>query len=166
MNRGDHSERIFQDDCDRQRFISTLAGACEKTSWQIHSLCLMSNHFHMVVETPSPNLVEGIKWLVGTCTKRYNGRHKVFGHLFSGRYKALLVDGSGNGYLKTACDYVHLNPVRAGLLKPEEPMECYRWSNYPLYSWSSHHLNRKPGQAVFPLSFICRPGRSVFTEAT
>jgi putative transposase len=133
MNRGDHSERIFVDDQDRARFLTTLEEACEKTSWQIHTYCLMSNHFHFVVETPNANLVEGMKWLLGTYTKRFNGRHKLLGHLFSGRYKALIVDGSGNGYLKTACDYVHLNPVRAGLLKPEQPLETFPWSSYPLY---------------------------------
>jgi hypothetical protein len=57
----------------------------------------------------------------------------LFGHLFSGRYKALIVDGSGTGYLKTVCDYVHLNPVRAGLLAPEQPLQVYSWSSYPLY---------------------------------
>ncbi len=57
------------------------------------------------------NLVAGMKWLLGTYTGRFNRRHKLFGHLFSGRYKSLIVDGSGNGYLKTVCDYVHLNPV-------------------------------------------------------
>jgi REP element-mobilizing transposase RayT len=61
----------------------------------------MPNHFHLVVETPQPNLVAGMKWLLGTYTSRFNRRHKFFGHLFSGRYKALIVDGSGNGYLKT-----------------------------------------------------------------
>jgi hypothetical protein len=75
-----------------------------------------------------------MKWFLGTYTKRFNGRHKVFGHIFSRRYMALIVEGSGNGYLKTACDYVHLNPVRAGLLKPEESLERYRWSSYPLYA--------------------------------
>jgi hypothetical protein len=59
--------------------------------------------------------------------------HKEFGHLFSGRYKALPVDGSGTGYLKTACDYVHLNPVRASLLRPEQPLESFPWSSFPLY---------------------------------
>src|SRR5579859_7774614 len=88
-----------------------------KTGWQIHSFCLMSNHFHVVMETPSANLVEGMKWFLGVYTRRFNRRQKVFGHMFSGRYKALLVEGSGNGYLKTVCDYVHLNPVRAGLLR-------------------------------------------------
>jgi REP element-mobilizing transposase RayT len=133
MNRGDHSENIFRDDQDRQRFVSTLQECCEKTAWQIHSYCLMSNHFHLVVETPDGNLVEGMKWLLGTYTRRFNGRHKIFGHLFSGRYKAIIVDGSGNGYLKTVCDYVHLNPVRAGLLRAEEPLEKYAWSSYPCY---------------------------------
>jgi len=89
----------------------------EKTAWQIHAYCLMGNHFHLVVETPQANLVAGMKWLLGTYTSRYNRHHKEFGHLFSGRYKALMVDGSGNGYLKTVGDYVHLNPARAGLLE-------------------------------------------------
>jgi putative transposase len=133
MSRGDHSENIFYDDEDRQLVVGTVQECCQKTSWQIHSYCLMSNHFHLVVETPEANLVEGMKWLLGTYTKRFNARHKVFGHLFSGRYKALVVDGSGDGYLKTACDYVHLNPVRAGLLSAEEPLERYRWSSYPFY---------------------------------
>jgi REP element-mobilizing transposase RayT len=82
----------------------------------------MSNHFHIVTETPWGNLVEGMKWLLGTYTSRFNRKHKLFGHLFYGRYKALPVDGSGNGYLKSAGDYVHLNPVRAGLLRPEQPL--------------------------------------------
>ncbi|HYV27897.1 MAG TPA: transposase, partial [Candidatus Eisenbacteria bacterium] len=133
MNRGDHSELIFRDDEDRQRLLSTLEEGCAKTGWQIHSFCLMSNHFHLVVETPNANFVEGMKWLLGVYTARFNLKRKLFGHLFSGRYKALVVDGSGNGYLKSVCDYVHLNPVRAGLLRPQEPLEAYRWSGYPLY---------------------------------
>ena len=93
----------------------------------------MSHHFHLVVETPSPNLVEGMKWFLGGLHPRFNLRHKLFGHLFSGRYKALVVDDSASGYLKTVCDYVHLNPVRAGLLAAEQPLAAYRWSSYPLY---------------------------------
>ena len=79
------------------------------------------------------NLAEGMKWLLGTYTCRFNRKHKLFGHLFSGRYKAKPVDAGGTGYLKSACDYVHLNPVRAGLLSPEQPLQSYRWSSYPLY---------------------------------
>jgi putative transposase len=133
LNRGDRREDIFGDDADRQRFLETLAEACEKTAWQVHAYCLMSNHFHLVVETPRPNLVVGMKWLLGTYTSRYNRRHKEFGHLFSGRYKALLVEGSGNGYLKTVCDYVHLNPVRARVLTAGQALSEFIWSSYPSY---------------------------------
>ena len=99
MNREDPAENIFRDDADRKRCLSTLADCCEKTAWQVHSFCLISNHFRLVIETPNANLVAGIKGFLGTYTKRYNARHKVFGHLFSGRDKALLVDGSGMGCL-------------------------------------------------------------------
>ena len=133
MNRGDRREAIFKDDQDRQCFLATLGEACAKTGWQVHALCLMLNHFHLVVETPRGNLVAGMKWFLGTYTGRFNRRHKVFGHLFSGRYKALIVDGSGSGYLRTVCEYVHLNPARAKLLKPDEPLRAYRWSSWPEY---------------------------------
>lgn len=133
MNRGDRREDIFYDDQDRRRFLQTLGQACEKTGWQIHAYCLMSNHFHLVVETPQPNLVPGMKWMLGTYTIRFNRRHKEFGHLFSGRYKALPVDGSTTGYLKTVCDYVHLNPVRAGLLTQGQLLAVYPWSSYGEY---------------------------------
>ena len=133
MNRGDRREDIFLSDNDRALFVRTLAEACEKTDWQVHAWCLMSNHFHLVTETPRANLVEGMHWLLGVYTNRFNHRQKECGHLFSGRYKALYVDGSGTGYLKTVSDYVHLNPARAGLLRPEEPLQSYPWSSYPLY---------------------------------
>jgi putative transposase len=133
MNRGDRREAIFKDDRDYAAFVATLGEACAKAKWQVHAFCLMPNHFHLVVETPQPTLVAGMKWLLGTYTGRFNRRHREFGHLFSGRYKALLVDGSRNGYLKTVCDYVHLNPIWAGLLKPAQPLEGFRWSSYPLY---------------------------------
>ncbi len=133
MSRGNRRERIFLDDEDRQRFLQTLGEACQKTGWQVHAYCLMDNHFHAVVETPRPNLVDGMKWFLGTYTSRFNRRHRMVGHLFSGRYKALPVDGSGSGYLRTACEYVHLNPVRARLLKPEEGLGQYRWSSYGEY---------------------------------
>ncbi len=133
LNRGDRREDIFLDPADRQRFLGTLAETCQKAGWQVHAYCLMRNHFHLVIETPQPNLVVGMKWLLGVYTKRFNIRHKLCGHLFAGRYKALLVDGSGNGYLRTACNYVHLNPVRARLIKPKEPLETFPWSSYGEY---------------------------------
>jgi putative transposase len=133
MNRGDRREAVFRDDVDRQRFVETLGLACVRSGWQVHAYCLMPNHFHLVIETPQPTLVAGMKWFLGTYTGRFNRRHKIFGHLFSGRYKALIVDGSGSGYLRTVCEYVHLNPARARLLRPEQALREYRWSSWPEY---------------------------------
>jgi REP element-mobilizing transposase RayT len=129
MSRGDRREKIFKDDVDRQDFLKTLAEACQKTGFQVHAYCLMGNHFHLVVETPEANLVAGMRLLLSTYTIRLKHRHKLAGHVFSGRYKALVVEGSGNGYLKTVCDYVHLNPVRAALLGAEERLLSYPWSS-------------------------------------
>jgi putative transposase len=145
MNRGDQREDIFKDDQDRQKFLSTLGEACVKTEWQVHAYCLMRNHFHLVLETPQPNLVFGMKWLLGVYTKRFNIRHKLCGHLFAGRYKALVVEGSGNGYLRTVCDYVHLNPVRAKLLPPEVALESYRWSGAAILNTSSPRASGRVG---------------------
>ena len=133
INRGDRREPIFRDDPDRKRFLETLGEACAKTDWQVHALCLMGNHFHLVVETPKANLVAGMKWFLGTYTARFNRRHKLFGHLFAGRYKALVVDAASPGYFRTACEYVHLNPVRAKLLAAEQSLRDYAWSSYPEY---------------------------------
>jgi REP element-mobilizing transposase RayT len=133
VNRGDRREDIFKDDLDRQQFLSTLDEACQKTQWQVQAYCLMRNHFHLVIETPQANLVAGMKWLSGVYTKRFNIRHKFCGHVFAGRYKALLVDGSGDGYLEIVCDYVHLNPARAKLIAPGKRLESFRWSSYPAY---------------------------------
>ncbi len=93
----------------------------------------MRNHFHLVVETPEANLVAGMKWLLGVYTQRFNRRHQWSGHLFAGRYKAWPVEGSGGGYLRTVCDYVHLNPARAGLLASDAPLEHFPWSSYGQY---------------------------------
>ena len=142
MNRGDRREPIFRDDLDHKRFLVTLGQACTKTDWQVHAFCLMPNHFHLVVETPNANLVTGMRWFLSTYTARFNRRHKLFGHLFSGRYKALLVDGSGNGYLRTVCDYVHLNPARANLLGPEQKLREFAWSSWPAYLAAPAHRPR------------------------
>jgi putative transposase len=166
MNRGDRREPIFGDDSDRLLFLETLGQACAKTDWQIHAYCLMHNHFHLVVETPRANLVVGMKWLLGNYTARFNRKHKLFGHLFSGRYKSLIVDGSGNGYLKTVCEYVHLNPMRAKLLGPKQKLRDYRWSSYGEYlrhpkrrvSWL--RVDRVLGEMGIPAESA--PGRKEF----
>ena len=142
MSRGDRREDIFLNDVDRHDFLKTLAEACQKTGWQVHAYCLMCNHYHLVVETPDANLVAGMAWLQSTYTIRLNHRHKLFGHVFSGRYKAQLVEGSGNGYLRTVCDYVHLNPVRAGLLGAQERLLAYPWSSLGWYLSAPKH---RPG---------------------
>jgi REP element-mobilizing transposase RayT len=142
MDRGDRREDIFVNDVDRQDFLKTLAEACQKTAWEVHAYCLMRNHFHLVLETPNANLVEGMRWFLSAYTIRLNHRQKLFGHVFSGRYKALIVEGSGNGYLKTACDYVHLNPVRAHLLGTEDRLLAYPWSSFGWYLAAPEH---RPG---------------------
>lgn len=142
MSRGDQREDIFLDDVDRHDFVKTLAEACQKAGWQVHAFCLMKNHYHVVLETPNANLVSGMAWLQGTYTIRLNNRHKLTGHVLSGRYKAQLVDGTATGYLRTACDYVHLNPVRAKLLAPYDRLLAYSWSSFPLYLAAREHRPR------------------------
>ncbi len=86
MCRGDRREAIFQDDQYRERFLATLGEAVRRTGWRVHGYVLMSNHYHLLVETPVPNLVRGMTWFQTTYTVRYNARHRVSGHLFAGRY--------------------------------------------------------------------------------
>jgi putative transposase len=133
MNRGDRREAIFTDDDDHRIFCKTLTETCGRTGWQVHAWCLLGNHFHLVGETPRGNLVAGMKWLLGTYTQRFNRRHRLSGHLFQGRYKAQVIDAETPGYLRAACDYVHLNPARAGLVGKAEALENWRWSSYPQY---------------------------------
>jgi REP element-mobilizing transposase RayT len=139
MDRDDRRKDIFVDDVDRQDFLKTLAEAGQKTGWQIHAYGLMRNHFHLVLETPNANRVAGMRWFLSAYTIRLNHRQKLFGHVFSGRYKALLVEGSGHGYLKTACDYVHLNPVRARLLGTEDRPLAYPGSSFGWYLAAPEH---------------------------
>ena len=166
MNRGDHREDIFRTEKDRELFLETLGQTCAKTDWQIHSWCLMRNHFHLVIETPKANLVDGMKWFLGTYTSRFNRRYQLFGHLFSGRYKALFVDGSANGYLKTVCDYVHLNPARAKLLSARQTLSAYRWSSYgeylkePSRRWRWLRVDRLLGEHGIPKDSVA--GRQEF----
>lgn len=133
MSRGDHQEAIFKDAQDRQTFLKTFTEACEKTGWIVHAYVLMGNHYHFLLETPEANLAFGMKWLQGTYTQRFNSRHKVFGHLFQGRYKALNVDDDDD-YFQTVSTYIHLNPVRARLVGCEPgQLQGFDWSSFPAY---------------------------------
>lgn len=120
MCRGDRGERICEDDEDRHMFVRTLAEGCERSGWRVYAWVLMANHYHWVIQTPGANLVAGMKWFQNTYTRRLNTRHGKWGHVFGGRYKAILVQGAGGDYLETLMDYVHLNPARAGLINLRE----------------------------------------------
>jgi putative transposase len=131
VNRGDRSETIFRTDEDRARFVATLGETCAKTGWRVLAYCLMPDHFHLVVETPQPNLVVGMKWFLGTFTIQFNRRHDLTGHLFSGRYKSLVVQREAGDYLLKVCEYVLSNPARAGLVGPPQALREYPWSSLP-----------------------------------
>lgn len=133
ISRGDRGEAIYQDDEDRRLFLQFLGEVCDRTGWLIHAFVVMTNHYHLLLETPEANLVVGMKWLQGTYTQRFNRRHRLRGHLFQGRYKALLIDGEEPGHFLQASSYIHLNPVRAGLVKGNQPLRIYPWSSFPSY---------------------------------
>ena len=129
MARGNRREAIFLDDDDRRFFLKAVSQACEMTGWRVHAWVLMGNHYHLFIETPEGNLVEGMKWLQNTYTRRYNVRHRAWGRVFGDRYKAVLVEGGAAHYYQTLVDYIHLNPVRARLIRPNkgESVLDYAW---------------------------------------
>ena len=97
----------------------------------------MRNHFHLMIETPQSTLVRGMQWLLGTYTARFDARHRLRGHLFSGLYKSIVFDETEDGYLHRVCDYTHLNPVRAKIVGQDNALESYAWSSYPNVSAAS-----------------------------
>jgi len=119
MNWGNHYQKIVRDGKDGEVFLETLGEACGAADWSVHAFAVMGNHYHLLLETHRATLVKGMQWINSTHTLRYNGRHKLRGHLFQGRYKAIVVDGEA-GYFRAVTDYVHMNPVRAGLVKTAE----------------------------------------------
>lgn len=131
MARGNRREDIFRDEDDRRFFLKTLSEACGMTGWRVHAWVLMSNHYHLFIETPEANLSVGMKWLQNAYTRRFNTRHRVWGRLFGDRYKAVLVEGGSGYYYETLLDYIHLNPVRAKLVKPGRGQSVldYAWSS-------------------------------------
>jgi REP element-mobilizing transposase RayT len=133
--RGNERQDIFQDDEDRKRFLQILIQAINIYSIKLYSYVFMSNHFHLLLETPKANLSEFMRKFNITYTGYYNRRHDRVGHLYQGRYKSVLVDK--NEYLSVLSRYIHLNPVKIKTMKKlSEPERIkylirYRWSSLP-----------------------------------
>lgn len=127
-SRGNEKKDVFKSQKDREKFLSYLESATERYGAVVHVYCLMSNHYHLLMETPEGNLSQIMRHINGAYTNYFNTKRKRAGHLFQGRYKAILVEKEV--YALELSRYIHLNPVRAGMVKvPEE----YRWSSYCSY---------------------------------
>ena len=113
--RGNARQRIYSDSKDCQAFLDLLGTLSDRYHWLCHAYCLMTNHYHLLLETPEGNLAEGMRQLNGIYTQAFNRRHHKVGHLFQGRYHAILVDK--DCYLLEVARYIVLNPVRAKMVK-------------------------------------------------
>lgn len=123
--RGNARENIFLDDTDRETFLALFERVCERHQWLCHAYCLMSNHYHLLIETETASLSKGMKLLNGSYTQTFNRRHRRVGHVFQGRFKAILVQR--DEYLLELARYIVLNPVRAGMVQSAKD---WRWSSY------------------------------------
>jgi len=123
--RGDRRENIFEDDADRQMFLSILEMVITQFNWLCHAWCLMDNHYHLMIQTPDGNLSKGMRQLNGVYTQASNRRHRRVEHLFQGCFKGIFVDS--DAYLLELTRYVVLNPVRAGMVKMPDD---WSWSSY------------------------------------
>ena len=124
-SRGNERKAIYLEDSDFEIFLNLLNTVCSRYNWVIHAYCLMDNHYHLLVETLDANLSKGMRQLNGVFTQSINRKHGRVGHLFQGRYKAILVDK--DAYLLELCRYIVLNPVRAKMVDtPDE----WLWSSW------------------------------------
>jgi REP element-mobilizing transposase RayT len=124
-SRGNEKKKIYHDDEDRKLFLDLLQKVNRRYNWLCHAYCLMSNHYHFLIETPDGNLSRGMRQFNGVYTQAFNRRHRRAGHLFQGRYKSILIQRES--HLLEVCRYVVLNPVRAKLTdRPEK----WKWSSY------------------------------------
>jgi putative transposase len=127
-SRGNEHKDIFKSKRDREKFLSYLESASQRYRAVIHIYCLMNNHYHLLMETPSGNLSQIMRHINGAYTTYFNIKHQRSGHLLQSRYRAILVDM--DEYAQEVSRYIHLNPVRAGIMdRPEK----YLWSSYPYY---------------------------------
>ncbi len=124
-SRGDRREDIYEDDPDRETFLTVFESVVSRFNWRCYAYCLMGNHYHLLVQTPDGNLSKGMRQLNGVYTQAYNRRHHKTGHLFQGRYKAILVDK--DAYLLELSRYIVLNPVKANMVKQ---VDAWHWSSY------------------------------------
>ncbi len=124
-SRGNEGKPVFRSDQDRINFLNTLQHVNKRYNWICHAYCLMDNHYHLLVETPDGNLAIGMRQLNGVYTQLFNKLHGRAGHLFQGRYKAILIQK--DSHLLEVCRYVVLNPVRAKMVNIPE---AWKWSSY------------------------------------
>jgi len=124
-SRGDGREDIYLFDADREAWLQVFGQVCDRFNWVCHAWCLMTNHYHILIETPEANLAQGMRQLNGVYTQRFNRTHRRVGHVFQGRYKAILVER--DSYLLELARYVVLNPLRAKMVKR---LENWTWSSY------------------------------------
>lgn len=130
INRGNYRNWIYDTDGAKRSFRDTLFEACERFSWELSAYCLMSNHYHLCLGTPCGNLSDGMRWLGSTFAARFNRYRKEQGHLFQGRFKSLMVEPGT--HWRDLVDYIHLNPVRAGLADTAA-LGKYPWTSLQLF---------------------------------
>lgn len=142
-SRGDRREPIFEDDADRLAWLDVFESSLERFDATAFAYCLMSNHYHFVVQTHRPNLSRLMRQINGVYTQYYNHRHAKVGHLFQGRFKSILVDAEA--YFLEVCRYVDLNPVRAKMVKRPEN---WPWSSYRAHTGQVDGLAWLDSQAL------------------
>jgi putative transposase len=165
-SRGNARQDIVLDDRDRILFLEKLTHVIDRFGWRCHAFCLMDNHYHLLIETPQPNLSRGMRQLNGTYTQATNRRHQRVGHLFQGRFTAILVEKEA--HLLELCRYVVLNPVRAKLVNHPR---LWAWSSYretagerpaPAWLWTDWilgHFGTRQGEAQMRYRQFVADGR-------